>query len=63
MIACLISTYISLWVKQQGVKRAFGELVGVAYMILSLCLILFIFGRRIRAFTARFGPMSKVEVY
>lgn len=60
VIACLISTYISLWIKQQGVKHAFGELVGVAYIILSMCLVLFIFGAKIRAFTERFGPMAEV---
>lgn len=60
VIACLISTYISEWIKQQGVKHAFGELVGVSYVILSLSLLLFLFGRSIRAFTGRFGPMAKV---
>ncbi|PSS03671.1 putative polyamine transporter [Coniella lustricola] len=60
VIACLISTYISKWIKQQGVKHAFGELVGVSYVILSLSLVLFVLGRRIRALTGRFGPMAKV---
>lgn len=61
MIACLISTYISLWVKKQGVKNAFGELVGVAYIILSLSVVLFVFGKNMRGFTRRFGPMARVE--
>lgn len=58
-IACLMSTYISVWIEQQGIRRAFGELVGVAYFILSLALVLFVFGRNIRAWTLQFGPMSK----
>lgn len=57
-IACLMSTYISVWIEQQGIREAFGEVVGVAYMILSLALVLFLFGKRIRAWTVRFGPMS-----
>ncbi|KAF3768981.1 MFS general substrate transporter [Cryphonectria parasitica EP155] len=63
VIGCLISTYISVWIKQQGVRHAFGELVGVAYIILSLSLVLFVFGRRIRAFTGRFGPMASVAFH
>lgn len=62
VMACLIATYIAVWIEQQGQRRAFGELVGVAYIILSLCLVLFIFGRKIRGFTMRFGPMAKVDV-
>lgn len=61
VIGCLISTYISLWIQHQGVKNAFGELVGVAYVILALSLLLYIFGRRIRDFTSRFGPMAKLK--
>lgn len=63
VIACLISTYISNWIEGQGLKDAYGELVGVAYIILSLSLVLFIFGKKIRRFTSRFGPMAKVVGY
>lgn len=59
-IACLTSTYISLWIKQQGAKHAFGELVGVAYIILSMCFVLFIFRGKICVSTMRFGPMAKI---
>lgn len=58
IIACLMSTYISLWIEQQGIRNAFGELVGVAYIILSLSLVLFLFGKKIRGWTLQFGPMS-----
>ncbi|KAF2115638.1 major facilitator superfamily domain-containing protein [Lophiotrema nucula] len=59
-IACLISTYISAWFQHQGLRRAYGELVGVGYIILSLSLVLYFFGHRIRRFTSSFGPMSKI---
>lgn len=62
VIACLISTYISAWFEQEGLRNAFGELVAVAYIILSLSLVLYLFGRTIRAFTSKFGPMSKLDV-
>lgn len=59
VIACLISTYISAWFGSQGLKNAFGELVGVAYIILSLSLVLYLFGKKLRRFTSSFGPMAK----
>lgn len=59
VIACLISTYITKWIEGQGIKNAFGELVGVAYIILSFSLLLFIFGKKIRKVTSKFGPMAK----
>lgn len=61
VIACLMSTYISLWIEKQGVKYAVGELVGVAYAILLLSLVLFLFGKPIRAWTLQFGPMKAVH--
>ncbi|KAH8676273.1 major facilitator superfamily domain-containing protein [Xylariales sp. PMI_506] len=59
VIACLISTYISTWFQTQGVRRAYGELTGVVYIILSLSLVLYVFGKKTRAFTASYGPMVK----
>lgn len=57
----LISTYFSKWIQKQGLKRAFGELTGVTYVMLLLCVVLYIWGKRIRAFTMRFGPMAKIR--
>ncbi|KAL1594441.1 hypothetical protein SLS60_010201 [Paraconiothyrium brasiliense] len=60
VIACLISTYITKWFQSQGLQNAYGELVGVAYAILSLSLVMYIVGRRIRRFTSSFGPMANI---
>lgn len=57
----LISTYFSEWIQQQGVKQAFGELTGITYVLLLLCVVLYIWGQRIRALTLRFGPMAKIR--
>jgi hypothetical protein len=35
-------------------------MVAIQYAILSLSVVLYFFGKRIRAFTGRFGPMKKV---
>jgi len=60
VMACILSLYIADWIKAEGVRKAFGEMVAIQYAILSLSVVLYFFGRRIRAFTGRFGPMKKV---
>jgi hypothetical protein len=60
VMACILSLYIADWIKVEGVKKAFGEMVAIQYAILSLSVVLYFFGKRIRAFTGRFGPMKKV---
>jgi hypothetical protein len=60
VMACIFSLYIADWIKAEGVKNAFGEMVAIQYAILSLSVVLYFFGKRIRAFTGRFGPMKKV---
>jgi hypothetical protein len=60
VMACILSLYIADWIKVEGVKKAFGEMVAIQYAILSLSVVLYFFGKRIRVFTGRFGPMKKV---
>jgi hypothetical protein len=59
-MACILSLYIADWIRVEGVKKAFGEMVAIQYAILSLSVVLYFFGKRIRAFTGRFGPMKKL---
>lgn len=60
VMACLLSLYIADWIAVEGVKKSFGEMVAIQYAILSLSVVLYFFGKRIRAFTGKFGPMKKV---
>ncbi|KAJ5717103.1 hypothetical protein N7488_002749 [Penicillium malachiteum] len=60
VIVCLISTYISKWFESQGLKNAYGELVAVAYIILSFTLVMYFVGHRLRRFTRSYGPMSRL---
>lgn len=59
-MACILSLYIADWIKMEGIKNAFGEMVAIQYAILSMSVVLYFWGKRIRAWTARFGPMKKV---
>lgn len=61
VITCLISTYISAWFRSQGLQKAFGELVGVACIILSMWVGICLFGRKLRSFTSSFGPMRRLR--
>jgi hypothetical protein len=47
-------------IKVEGIRNAFGEMVAIQYAVLSLCFALYFFGKRIRGFTAGFGPMKEV---
>ncbi|PMD14114.1 MFS general substrate transporter [Hyaloscypha hepaticicola] len=60
VMACILSLYIADWIKVEGVEKAFGEIVTIQYAILSLSVVLFFFGKRIRAFTGQCGPMKRV---
>jgi len=60
VMACVLSLYIADWIRVEGVKNAFGEMVGIQYAILSLSIVLYFWGKKIRAFTGTFGPMRKV---
>ncbi|KUJ11873.1 putative polyamine transporter [Mollisia scopiformis] len=60
VMACILSLYIADWIKKEGIKKAFGEMVVIQYAILSLSVVLYFWGKRIRAWTATFGPMKKV---
>jgi hypothetical protein len=59
-MACILSLYIADWIKVEGTKNAFGEMVAINYAILSTSVILYFWGKKIRAWTATFGPMKKV---
>lgn len=58
-IGCLIGSYITAWFQGQGLRRAYGELVAVAYIVLALWLAMYVFGRRVRVWTDSFGPMAR----
>lgn len=60
VMACILSLYIADWIRVEGIKNAFGEMVAIQYAILLLSLVLYVFGKRIRRLTGSFGPLKKV---
>ena len=58
IIGAVLILYTINWVEVAGVKQAFGQMVGVQYFICLFAIAFLVFGKRIRAFTVRYGPME-----
>lgn len=42
--------------------QAFGEMVGIQYFVILLLVPMYFYGKRIRAWTATFGPAKHTQV-
>ncbi|KAJ6006714.1 hypothetical protein N7451_004658 [Penicillium sp. IBT 35674x] len=60
-IAMLLSLYTVNWQESTGVKNAFGQMVGIQYFFLLFTIPMFLFGKRIRAWTTHFGPIAAIQ--
>jgi hypothetical protein len=58
IIGAVLILYTINWVEVAGVKPTFGQMVGVQYFFCLFVIIFLVFGKRIRAFTVRYGPME-----
>ncbi|PVH70070.1 polyamine transporter [Cadophora sp. DSE1049] len=59
VIGAVVVLYGDNWVRIAGEKQAFGQMVGVQYF-LCLCVVVFLlWGKNIRAFTVRYGPVRR----
>ncbi|KAJ5660971.1 uncharacterized protein N7484_000343 [Penicillium longicatenatum] len=59
-IAMLLALYTVNWQESTGVKNAFGQMVGIQYFFLSFTILMFLYGKRIRAWTTHFGPLAAI---
>jgi MFS family permease len=46
------------WIEEVGEKEAFGQMVGIQYFVLMWVVVFLVWGKRIRAMTARYGPTA-----
>jgi len=58
IIGAVLILYTMNWVEVAGEKQAFGQMVGVQYFACLFVIVFFLFGKRIRALTVRYGPME-----
>lgn len=55
----LLSLYAADWISNQGAAAAFGEMTAIQVASVLLAIPLFFCGRRLRGFSARYGPMKR----
>lgn len=58
IIGAVLILYTINWVEVAGVKQSFGQMVGVQYFFCLFVIVFFVYGKQIRAFTVRYGPME-----
>lgn len=60
---CLLSLYAYDWILAAGVSDTFGQMVGVQCFLLLFGIGFYIWGKRIRGWTSRYGPLKHVSAY
>jgi hypothetical protein len=58
IIGTVLCLWLCPWIEHRGMKEAFGEMVGIEYFICLWAIVFLIWGKRVRAATAKYGPMS-----
>ena len=58
IIGTVLCLWLCPWIEHRGMKEAFGEMVGIEYFICLWTIVFLIWGKRVRAATAKYGPMS-----
>jgi MFS family permease len=54
----VLALYSFNWIGASGEKNAFGQMVGIQYFVCLFAIVFLVWGKKIRAKTARFGPMA-----
>lgn len=60
-IGMLLSLYAADWIERQGPAPVFGEMMAIQVASILLAIPLFIWGKRLRAVTSRYGPMKRFQ--
>lgn len=56
---CLLSFYCYDWIKAAGVANAFGQMVALQYFFILFGVPFYLYGSRLRAWTAGYGPLKR----
>ncbi|KAJ0416720.1 major facilitator superfamily domain-containing protein [Aspergillus carlsbadensis] len=60
-IGMLLSLYAADWIARQGEAAVFGEMTAIQVASIVVAIPLFFWGRSLRAWTARYGPMKRFQ--
>lgn len=58
---CLLSLYAYDWIVAAGTANAFGQMVAVQYFFTLFTVLFLWYGKRLRLFTASYGPMKSYK--
>ncbi|KAJ5814625.1 hypothetical protein N7474_006402 [Penicillium riverlandense] len=59
-IATLLALYTVNWQEATGIENAFGQMVAMQYFFLLFAIPMFYYGKRIRDWTASYGPLVAI---
>ncbi|RBR10395.1 hypothetical protein FVER53590_25492 [Fusarium verticillioides] len=60
-VGTILALYTTKWQEGTGVQNAFGQMVGLQYFLILIVVPMYMFGKRIRAWTATFGPAKYIS--
>ncbi|KAE8334010.1 major facilitator superfamily domain-containing protein [Aspergillus sergii] len=60
-IGMLLSLYAADWIERQGPAPVFGEMMAIQVASILVAIPLFIWGKRLRSVTSRYGPMKRFQ--
>ncbi|KAJ5083861.1 hypothetical protein NUU61_008440 [Penicillium alfredii] len=60
-IGMLLSLYAADWIARQGPAAVFGEMTAIQVVSILCAIPLFFWGKSLRAFTSRYGPMKRFQ--
>lgn len=61
VVGAVVVLYGDNWLRTAGEKQGFGQMVGVQYFLCLWAIAFLLWGKKIRAFTAWYGPMNRME--
>jgi hypothetical protein len=60
---CLLSLYAYDWVLATGLSNTFGQMAAIQYFLILFGFVFYLYGKRIRDWTGKFGPNKRVDAY
>jgi len=59
VIGAVVMLYGDDWIRVAGQKQAFGQMAGLQYFLCLWVVVFVLWGKKIRAFTVRYGPVRR----
>ncbi len=57
----MLALFAFNWITATGTANAFGQMVAIQYFMIAFVAVFLLYGKQIRAKTARYGPMTGIK--